>query len=195
MSSRPSRRRFRPAIAIREFLFLANIDPVLQARVRREMPKVRMVCGDTMNYWIKDHSAALAEVLKDLDVLLINDGEAKMLAEDANLVRAAKKILGMGAEDADREAWRIRSDGLLQRAIISGREAGVARTPFHAPALPLAEVVDPTGPAIRLPADSLAILHRSRRADAGELPHGHVLWRRHGLVCGGAVWHRTHCSS
>jgi sugar/nucleoside kinase (ribokinase family) len=72
-----------------EFLFLANIDPKLQARVRREMPRVKMVCGDTMNYWIKDHSAALAEVLVDLDVLLINDGEAKMLAGDANLVRAA----------------------------------------------------------------------------------------------------------
>ncbi len=81
-----------------EFLFLANIDPKLQARVRREMPKVKMVCGDTMNYWIKDHGAALAEVLVDLDVLLINDGEAKMLAEDANLVRAAKKILGMGVK-------------------------------------------------------------------------------------------------
>jgi len=47
-----------------------------------------MVCGDTMNYWIKDHAAALAKVLVDLDVLLINDGEAKMLADDANLVRA-----------------------------------------------------------------------------------------------------------
>jgi sugar/nucleoside kinase (ribokinase family) len=81
-----------------EFLFLANIDPKLQARVRREMPLVKMVCGDTMNYWIKDHSAALAEVLVDLDVLLINDGEAKMLAEDANLVRAAKKILAMGVK-------------------------------------------------------------------------------------------------
>ncbi len=44
------------------------------------MPGVKMVCGDTMNYWIADHRAALLEVLKTLDVLLINDGEAKMLS-------------------------------------------------------------------------------------------------------------------
>src|SRR5882757_8573184 len=63
-----------------EYLFLANIDPVLQARVRNEMQGVKMVCGDTMNYWIADHRENLLKVLKQLDVLLINDGEAKMLS-------------------------------------------------------------------------------------------------------------------
>src|SRR5271168_3738061 len=67
-----------------EYLFLANIDPVLQARVRSQMPKVRMVCGDTMNYWIADHGANLAKVLRELDVLLINDGEARMLSGESN---------------------------------------------------------------------------------------------------------------
>ena len=52
-----------------EFLFLANIDPVLQRRVRESMPQARLVAGDTMNYWIKDHRAALAEVLNGLDIL------------------------------------------------------------------------------------------------------------------------------
>ena len=79
-----SSRRFEPKIPEAykdsEYLFLANIDPVLQARVRSQMPKVRMVCGDTMNYWIKDHAANLAKVLRELDVLLINDGEARMLS-------------------------------------------------------------------------------------------------------------------
>src|SRR6201746_1097981 len=79
-----------------EYLFLANIDPVLQSRVRSQMPKVRMVCGDTMNYWIADHRANLQKVLKDLDVLLINDGEAKMLSGEPNLVRAAAKVMEMG---------------------------------------------------------------------------------------------------
>src|ERR1039458_3712008 len=79
-----------------EFLFLANIDPVLQARVRSHMPKVRMVCGDTMNYWIKDHTANLLKVLRELDVLLINDGEARMLSGEQNSVRAAEKVLAMG---------------------------------------------------------------------------------------------------
>src|SRR5271163_2160916 len=79
-----------------EYLFLANIDPVLQARVRSQMPKVHMVCGDTMNYWIADHAANLAKVLRELDVLLINDGEARMLAGERNLVLAAEKVLTMG---------------------------------------------------------------------------------------------------
>ena len=71
-----------------EYLFLANIDPVLQARVRSQMPNVKMVCGDTMNYWIADHAANLATVLRELDVLLINDGEARMLAATSS-ARAA----------------------------------------------------------------------------------------------------------
>ena len=79
-----------------EYLFLANIDPVLQARVRAQMSNVRMVCGDTMNYWIKDHSANLAKVLRELDVLLINDGEARMLSGETNPVKAAQKVLSMG---------------------------------------------------------------------------------------------------
>src|ERR1035438_7857535 len=56
-----------------EFLFLANIDPVLQRRVREQMPDARLVAGDTMNYWIKDHREPLLQMLKGLDVLLIND--------------------------------------------------------------------------------------------------------------------------
>src|SRR5260370_13035355 len=79
-----------------EYLFLANIDPVLQARVRRQMPGVRMVCGDTMNYWIADHRASLLKVLQELDVLLINDGEAKMLSGEANLVKAAAQVMTLG---------------------------------------------------------------------------------------------------
>src|ERR1700729_1601690 len=79
-----------------EYLFLANIDPVLQEDVGRKMPKARLVCGDTMNYWINDHAENLSHVLKGLDGLLINDGEAKLLAHDANLVNAANKILAMG---------------------------------------------------------------------------------------------------
>ena len=75
-----------------EYLFLANIDPLLQARVRSHMPKVRMVCGDTMNYWISAHAENLAKVLRDLDVLLINDGEARMLSGEHNAVRAAEKV-------------------------------------------------------------------------------------------------------
>jgi len=126
-----------------EYLFLANIDPVLQGRVRSQMPKVRMVCGDTMNYWIADHSANLAKVLRELDVLLINDGEARMLADERNLVLAAEKVLAMGPK-----TLVVKHGEYGATAFFSDRSFGggvkVTR-PFRAPALPLAEVVDPTG--------------------------------------------------
>jgi sugar/nucleoside kinase (ribokinase family) len=125
-----------------EYLFLANIDPVLQADVRSKMPKVKMVCGDTMNYWIKDHAENLARVLQHLDALLINDGEAKMLARENNLVLAARKILAMGPRAL------VVKHGEYGATAFFGDEAFAeheSRAPFRAPALPLAEVVDPTG--------------------------------------------------
>src|SRR5512135_3713875 len=66
------------------FLFLANIDPVLQAQVRRQMPDVKMVGGDTMNFWINGKRAELLETLKVMDLLLINDTEAKVLGSESN---------------------------------------------------------------------------------------------------------------
>src|SRR5271169_4508301 len=79
-----------------EFLFLANIDPVLQKRVRDAMPSVKLVGGDTMNYWINDHRDNLLKVLKELDILLINDTETKLLAGHKNPVKAAQDVLALG---------------------------------------------------------------------------------------------------
>lgn len=138
--------RFEPKIPAAyidsEYLFLANIDPVLQARVRSQMPDVRMVCGDTMNYWIADHGANLAVVLRELDVLLINDGEARMLSGEQNSVRAAEKVMAMGPK-----SLVVKHGEYGATAFFSERSfPGLATPrPFRAPALPLAEVVDPTG--------------------------------------------------
>jgi sugar/nucleoside kinase (ribokinase family) len=118
-----------------DFLFLANIDPVLQAQVRRGMPNVQLTGGDTMNFWIGGKRRELLETLKLVDVLLINDGEAKMLAEDNSLPRAAHKIRAMGPK----------------AVVIKHGEYGATiffadnKHPFRAPALPLDEVRDPTG--------------------------------------------------
>jgi sugar/nucleoside kinase (ribokinase family) len=126
-----------------EYLFLANIDPVLQARVRRQMPGVRMVCGDTMNYWIADHRANLLKVLQDLDVLLINDGEAKMLSDETNLVKAAAKVMAMGPRILVVKHGEFGATAFFCDRSFLG--ASSVSLPFRAPALPLAEVVDPTG--------------------------------------------------
>jgi sugar/nucleoside kinase (ribokinase family) len=126
-----------------KYLFLANIDPVLQARVRSQMPDVRMVCGDTMNYWIADHAANLAKVLQELDVLLINDGEARMLAGERNLVLASKKILAMGPKTLVVKHGEYGATAFFGDRSFAGN--GEISRPFRAPALPLAEVVDPTG--------------------------------------------------
>jgi sugar/nucleoside kinase (ribokinase family) len=127
-----------------EFLFLANIDPVLQKTVRKQLPNARLVCGDTMNYWINDHRENLLKVLTDLDGLLINDGEAKLLAEDANLVRAAEKILASGPKSLIVKHGEYGATAFFSDRLFPGQAKHIA-LPFRAPALPLSEVVDPTG--------------------------------------------------
>jgi len=122
-----------------EFLFLANIDPVLQRRVREAMPDVKLVAGDTMNYWIKDHRAALLEVLKGLDILLINDTEARMLAGNNNLVLAARAVMAMGPSSLVIKHGEYGAT-LFHRTAPTNRGAEL-----KVPGLPLEEVVDPTG--------------------------------------------------
>ncbi len=123
-----------------EFLFLANIDPVLQRRVREAMPNVKLVAGDTMNYWIKDHRPALLEVLTGLDVLLINDTEARMIAGNQNLVQAARAVMGLGPR------FLVVKHGEYGATLFHGSAPkGKAAERFRAPAMPLEEVIDPTG--------------------------------------------------
>jgi sugar/nucleoside kinase (ribokinase family) len=123
-----------------EFLFLANIHPTLQANVRREMNGVRMTGGDTMNYWINGTPRELAEMLKLVNVLLINDTEAKMIAKETNLPRAAQKVLAMGPQ-----ALVIKHGEYGATIFFREGAFGVGRHPFRAPALPIEEVQDPTG--------------------------------------------------
>ena len=123
-----------------EFLFLANIDPVLQAQVRRELKLVRLVGGDTMNFWINGKRRELLETLKLIDLLLINDTEAKMLAGESNLLRAANKVMAMGPK-----ALVIKHGEYGATIFFGDRMFGVGHHPFRAPALPLADVRDPTG--------------------------------------------------
>jgi sugar/nucleoside kinase (ribokinase family) len=129
-----------PAYEDTEFLFLANIQPTLQARVRHKMNGVRLTGCDTMNYWIKGTPGELAETLKLVDVLLINDTETKMLAAETSLPRAAQKVLAMGPQ-----ALVIKHGEYGATIFFREGAFGVGRHPFRAPALPIDEVKDPTG--------------------------------------------------
>ena len=93
-----------------------------------------------MNYWIKDHKPALLEVLKGLDILLINDTEARMLAGNSNLVLAARAVMAMGPGSLVVKHGEYGAT-LFHRV---GADGEASKT-FKAPAMPLEEVVDPTG--------------------------------------------------
>jgi sugar/nucleoside kinase (ribokinase family) len=86
-----------------------------------------------MNYWIKDHRPALLEVLNGLDILLINDTETKMIAGNNNLVQAARAVMSLGPKTL------VVKHGEYGATLFHGAGA------FRAPAMPLEEVVDPTG--------------------------------------------------
>lgn len=122
------------------FLFLGNIHPTLQAAVRLEMDRVRLTGGDTMNFWIQGSLKELTETLKLVNVLLINDGEAKMLAAEKSLPRAARKVLAMGPQ-----ALVIKHGEYGATIFFREGAFGIGSHPFRAPALPIEEVIDPTG--------------------------------------------------
>ena len=116
------------------FVFLGNIHPTLQLDVLDQVQKPRLVGADTMNYWIERTPDDLKKVLKRVDVLLINDSEARELAGEGNLVKAARKVQAMGPKTI---VIKRGEHGVLMTRIGGGF--------FAAPAMPLEEVFDPTG--------------------------------------------------
>ncbi len=123
-----------------QFLFLANIHPSLQAAVRLELENVRLTGGDTMNYWIQRTRKELEETLRMVNVLLINDTETKMLANEKNLPRAARKVLALGPQ-----ALVVKHGEYGATIFFREGAFGIGSHPFRAPALPIDEVKDPTG--------------------------------------------------
>ncbi|MFN2377796.1 MAG: PfkB family carbohydrate kinase [Candidatus Binatia bacterium] len=116
-----------------EFVFLANIQPSLQADVLSQLESPQYVGADTMDHWIQTAPAELRGLLSQVDLLSINDSEAMMLAGEGNVVRAARKILAMGPRHLIVKRGEY---GALQ---FSDNEI------FAVPAFPLEHVVDPTG--------------------------------------------------
>jgi sugar/nucleoside kinase (ribokinase family) len=126
-----------------EYLFLANIDPVLQLRVRQAMPNARLVAGDTMNYWMTGaHRENLLKVLPELDVLIINDKETRLLTGETNGLKAARKTLELGPKSLVVKYGEHGSGAFFTPEVFESRDACKL---FRAPATPQEEVVDPTG--------------------------------------------------
>ena len=115
------------------FVFLANIDPELQMKVLEQVRGPRLVACDTMNFWIEGKPEALKELLKKVDLFVINEGEARELSGEASLVRAAKVIQGYGPRTL------IVKRGEYGALMFNGSSV------FSSPAYPLEEVFDPTG--------------------------------------------------
>ena len=117
-----------------DFLMLGNLVPSVQKKVLDQMKKrPKLVVLDTMNFWMDNFLGDLLESLKEVDVLTINDEEARQLSGEYSLVKAAKKILSMGPK------YLIIKKGEHGALLFNNKEV------FFAPALPLEDVFDPTG--------------------------------------------------
>lgn len=140
-----------------EWVFLGNIDPMLQIDVLDQIHRPRFVACDTMNFWIDGSRDALIQLLGRVDLLLVNDAEARQLSGDFNLARAAR--------------W-IQAQGPRYVIIKKGEHGAILFTPggtFFAPGYPLEEVFDPTGAGDAFAGGLLGYLAQVGRIDDAEL--------------------------
>jgi sugar/nucleoside kinase (ribokinase family) len=138
-------------------VFLGNIDPVLQLRVLDQVKSPMFCACDTMNYWIQSKREDLLKLLERVDMLMVNDGEARELSGDWNIHRAGRWILEHGPK----------------RVVIKQGEYGAllieAGRSFHIPAYPLEEVFDPTGAGDAFAGGFMGYLARAQNVDTNYL--------------------------
>jgi sugar/nucleoside kinase (ribokinase family) len=155
--------RFRKA----EWVFLGNIDPEQQLEVLEQVERPRFVACDTMNFWIEGKREALLEVLARVDLLFVNDSEARQLSGDHNLLRAVR--------------W-IQAHGPKLVAVKKGEHGAGLYTPdmiFFAPGYPLDEVFDPTGAGDAFAGGFMGYLAQAGAATPAEL--------RRAVICGSVM--------
>lgn len=116
-----------------KYVCLGNIDPTLQLKVLEQMIDPQLVVCDTMNYWIERMKEELLQLLKRVDVLIINDSEARLLAQEPNLIKASKMIRELGPKT------------LIIKKGEHGAMLFTDETVFSAPAYPMEMIYDPTG--------------------------------------------------
>jgi len=116
-----------------QYIFLANDPPQLQLDIIQQATNPKLIVCDTMDFWINEQRQALDKTIQHVDILILNDSEARLLTGESNLIKAANMILQTGPE----------------RVIIKKGEHGAISVTsssfFSAPAYPLTEVIDPTG--------------------------------------------------
>lgn len=156
-----------PQFRTAPFVFLANIDPRLQLDVLQQVDRPKLVACDTMNFWIESRRADILELIKHVDLITLNDGEARQLTDCYNLVKAARWIMEHGPK----------------LVIIKKGEHGAFmfrdRSVFFAPAYPLEDVFDPTGAG-----DSFAGGFMGYIAQTGDLSDANL---RRAVVVGSAM--------
>jgi sugar/nucleoside kinase (ribokinase family) len=137
-----------------KFVFLANTAPVLQQQLLEQIDEPVFVAVDTMNLWIQEYPDDLTDLLTKIDCLIINEDEARMLADQHNLIRAAQKILDMGpgvviAKKGESGSIMCNADGDI----------------FILPAFPAADVKDPTGAGDSFAGGFMGYLAQTGRTD------------------------------
>jgi sugar/nucleoside kinase (ribokinase family) len=156
-----------PAFADSEFLFLANILPEIQRRMLEQVRAPKAIALDTMNYWIERRREALADVMTRVDIVTINEAEARQFCGTHNVVKAARDILALGPRAV-----------IIKRAEYGALLLTRDRI-FWTPAYPLDEVRDPTGAGDAFAGGLLGHLARAGKLDDRTLCRA-VL---HGTVC------------
>jgi sugar/nucleoside kinase (ribokinase family) len=156
-----------PSYRNAETVFLANVDPVLQLRVLDQAPNAKLVMLDSMNFWISGARDALTEVIKRVDIVMMNEEEVRQYSDTPNLLKGARAILALGPKTliikkGEYGAVLFRGDGY-----------------FYCPAYPLEDVKDPTGAG-----DSFAGGFLGYLAQADEVSMAHL---RRALVYGSVV--------
>jgi sugar/nucleoside kinase (ribokinase family) len=152
---------FKPLISAEQrnigYIFLANVDPDIQRHLLRRLHLPKLVGLDSMNYWIQHQRPALLRLLKMVDIYVANDQEARGLAQEANLLKAAQYLHSLGP----------------QMVLIKKGEHGIlfysARFKFCLPAYPTDKVIDPTGAGDTFAGGFMGYLAKVAKADPASI--------------------------
>jgi len=146
-----------------EIVCLGNVDPVIQLKIINQLESPKLVMADTMNFWIEGKPDDVFKMLKKVNIIVVNDSEARLLTNENNLIKAGKAILNLGPKVA------IIKKGEHGAVLIS------KDTIFTVPAFPLEEVFDPTGAGDSFAGGFIGWISKSNNFDANNLKKA-VIW-------------------